>query len=473
MGSLREDLREQFPLARCPRAVRELVRAGAGDERWALACSGGPDSLFLLHWWAAQFPERVARTRVLHFDHGVRATGGEEAARVRAWAEGEGYGCAMGRREETGPASEAVLREARFAFFGRQLGSAPTCRHLLLGHNRDDAVETLFLRLARGSHPEGLAAPRAVARHRQPLAHLRVRPLLGLPAAEIRAFLRERGIEPVHDPSNDHPGPERNRIRQQVLPAWEAALGRDAAAGLLRSQEELAEWADHLAREAEPFLEPDRLAGAEAIEVRELRRCDPALQRFVLQRWAMRLEQPVAPRVMDALVAILGEGGDGAWTVSGGRRLVLEGEWLRREEPVETPVGWDPVGWASGVSLHGPAGDRLERRTLSVGAESVVPGRADPDREAFLGMPGDRVLQVRRWRPGDRYRPLGAPGSRKLQDLFTDRGISRSRRRQLPVVEIPGKGIAWVPGLPPAEACRVNPERPWVLHLTYRPPSRS
>ena len=474
MAPLRQELRERFPLGRCPRAVEDLLRADDGDRPWALACSGGPDSLFLLYWWAAHFPGRVPRTRVLHFDHRVRPHGAKEAARVRSWAEGEGFPCAVGSRAETGPAPEAELRAARFAFFGRELQVSPPCRHLLVGHNRDDAVETLLLRLARGSHPEGLAAPRAVARHRTPFPHWRLRPLLGWSAAEIRAFLRERGVEPTYDSSNDGLGPERNRIRHQVLPAWEAALGREAAAGLLRSQEELAEWADHFAEEAEPFLAGAGAAEAgEELRVGELRGRSPALRRFVLQRIFAQWEQPVAPAVVDSLVATLGRGGDGRWSVAGGSRLHLEGDWLRREQSSEVPVGWASVTWPPSVQLHGPDGDRLDRRKLSNAEPAADLRQADPGREAFLGVRGDPLLRVRRWEAGDRYRPLGAPGTRKLQDLFTDRRIDRLVRRLLPVVEIPGQGIVWVPGLPPAEPFRVDRGHASVLHLTYRPPSRS
>lgn len=54
-------------------------------------------------------------------------------------------------------------------------------------------------------------------------------------------------------------------------------------------------------------------------------------------------------------------------------------------------------------------------------------------------------LQVRSWRPGDRFRPWGLKGSKKLQDLFVDAKIPREEREQIPVV-MDQKGIVWVPG---------------------------
>jgi tRNA(Ile)-lysidine synthase len=79
--------------------------------------------------------------------------------------------------------------------------------------------------------------------------------------------------------------------------------------------------------------------------------------------------------------------------------------------------------------------------------------------------PGDGVLdadalatplEVRPWRAGDRMRPLGLDGTRRLQDLFTDRKVPRERRRALPVVLSAGE-IAWVPGVATGERFRVTP----------------
>jgi tRNA(Ile)-lysidine synthase len=60
------------------------------------------------------------------------------------------------------------------------------------------------------------------------------------------------------------------------------------------------------------------------------------------------------------------------------------------------------------------------------------------------GRPG-RVT-VRNRRPGDRLRPLGAPGSRKLKDVLIDRGVPRRQRDRLPLLCWAGE-IAWVPGI--------------------------
>ena len=76
-------------------------------------------------------------------------------------------------------------------------------------------------------------------------------------------------------------------------------------------------------------------------------------------------------------------------------------------------------------------------------------------------------LLVRQWRDGDRYLPLGAPGTRKLQDCFTDAKIPAGERKQLPVVCWRAGGILWIPGFPPEDHVKVTPGTVLALRLTY------
>ena len=73
-------------------------------------------------------------------------------------------------------------------------------------------------------------------------------------------------------------------------------------------------------------------------------------------------------------------------------------------------------------------------------------------------------LTVRSRRPGDKYRPLGAPGTKKLKEILRAKKIPRAERDILPVF-LSGKKIAWVPGLPVAERCKLKPRTSSVLFI--------
>lgn len=95
--------------------------------------------------------------------------------------------------------------------------------------------------------------------------------------------------------------------------------------------------------------------------------------------------------------------------------------------------------------------------------------RGDPRRAALAlpePLPAPAVATARHRRPGDRLRPLGGPGERKLKDLLIDRRVAARERDRLPIVEIGGR-IAWVPGVAIDERFRLAPgtEVAWRFEL--------
>jgi tRNA(Ile)-lysidine synthase len=75
-------------------------------------------------------------------------------------------------------------------------------------------------------------------------------------------------------------------------------------------------------------------------------------------------------------------------------------------------------------------------------------------------------LQVRAWRPGDRFHPFGLEGhQKKLQDFLVDLKVPRSARRRIPLVVAP-EGIVWVAGYRTDHRFRVTESTRRVLRLT-------
>jgi tRNA(Ile)-lysidine synthase len=97
----------------------------------------------------------------------------------------------------------------------------------------------------------------------------------------------------------------------------------------------------------------------------------------------------------------------------------------------------------------------------------ILSGEISPEKEVWMTTVNS-PLKVRSWQPGDRYRPLGAPGRRKLQDCFVDLGIEQNERHCLPIVCDSDDKILWVPGLPPSHLHRLTVNTRWALRLTYQ-----
>ncbi len=76
-------------------------------------------------------------------------------------------------------------------------------------------------------------------------------------------------------------------------------------------------------------------------------------------------------------------------------------------------------------------------------------------------------LRARSPRPGDRFRPLGAPGAKSVSRYLMERRVDRERRRQVPLVVSEGRGIVWVVGHGVSEASRVQAGAQRVLRLSW------
>jgi tRNA(Ile)-lysidine synthase len=215
-------------------------------ERWAVALSGGSDSVALLLALLAHWPERARGLVALHFDHRLRGAESTADARFcRGLCAELGVEYVGGRwASRSRQTSEAGAREARFVFIERAM-RARRIRVLWLGHQQDDVAETMLMRLARGSGAAGLAAPRPVhlfePERGRPGGRFHVRPLLTLGKREIAKALRGAGAPWREDSSNANASHFRNRLRKSVIGGWVKASERDALAGAALSRELLEE----------------------------------------------------------------------------------------------------------------------------------------------------------------------------------------------------------------------------------------
>lgn len=278
-----EELAVALPRERLHPAVVAWAEACPRRTAWAVAFSGGADSLALLLLVWAHWPERRTRLKALHFNHRLR---GRESRADEAFCAAvcAGLGVPMVRNEWRGAhrgASEAEARAARMEFFERE------GRVLWLGHQQNDIAETMLMRLARGSGAAGLAAPRPLNAPARGRVH--ARPLLTLKKHEIGMKLRAAGIPWREDKSNGGGRFLRNRMRHDVVSAWMGTSERDALAGAARSRELLEE--DDAALEA--WLESLSAVRADGtLVLKNLAGKPRALARRALHRWL--LAQPKA-----------------------------------------------------------------------------------------------------------------------------------------------------------------------------------
>jgi tRNA(Ile)-lysidine synthase len=205
-----------------------------GEASLGVAVSGGPDSLALLLLCDAAFPNRTFAATV---DHGLRPESANEAAFVALLCQSMGVPHVV-LKPDSAPKGNVSdwARQVRY----RALEDWAADRNLaaiLTGHHADDQLETVIMRLNRGSGVVGLSGIRA----RQGKV---VRPLLSWRRSELLALVEAAGIAPVEDPSNRDDRFDRARLRKALAGAeWLDPLASTQSAAALAQADEALEWA--------------------------------------------------------------------------------------------------------------------------------------------------------------------------------------------------------------------------------------
>ncbi|MFN8543440.1 MAG: tRNA lysidine(34) synthetase TilS [Candidatus Binatia bacterium] len=426
-------------------------------EHLLVAVSGGPDSTALAAGLAELAPARGLALTLAHVDHGLRgAEGAHDRAHVEALAARLAAPCEVRAVAVTpGPNLEARARRARYRALA-DVAATVGAQRIVTAHTQDDQVETLLLRLLRGTGRRGLGAMR-VRRGRL------WRPLLDTTRVDVRHFLALRNLPAVIDRTNAELRFTRNRVRRVLIPLLAAEfnprIGPQLAALAARMQDEEELLAREAASRASALGEGERLAVGVAAEPR-------ALGRRIVRTWlaATTRRLPSAGHV-ERVLALAGAGRPGAIAVPGPARVVREGAWLvcrPGRDPDRTRLSaWvapgetfaHPAGlWALHVSAPGP-------RTADVLA-GATPARAVFDADALP----DRLL-VRSPAPGDRIHVAGV-GTRKVQDVLVDARVPRETRPSVPLV-LAGEVVVWVAGVTRGSVAAVTPQTQRVITVVF------
>jgi tRNA(Ile)-lysidine synthetase-like protein len=444
----------------------------AADDRVVVAFSGGPDSTALLLGMsrlARRMSGQGVRLIAAHLDHGLDAgSAGRAGAAARLAARLE-VPMVLERRpvlelRRPGESLEAAARRLRYGFLD-EVRRRTGARYVATAHHRDDQAETVLLRLAFGSGVAGLAGIRRVH-------GAVVRPLLGVAQADLEAVVAAAGLVPVEDPTNRDLGAARNRVRHRLLPDLAAAVP-DLAARLAGLAERARRAGGALERRLDQLLEIERISGGPggvAVDRRALEALPSELLPFAFALLHRRAGAPY-PAARTARTELLRQlGRPGRIACDCGDGWIWRGEdgrlTLRRREEEGSPSSFTYTLEIPG-ELEIPEVALRIRLTL----QPVEPWMLAGSRlRAGLALPvaaGDRVT-VRSRRPGDRVRPLGAGGSRKLKDVLIDRRVPRGERDRLPLLCVGGH-IAWVPGVTIDQRFRLTGEpTAWVAEVTTR-----
>ncbi len=447
------------------------------ETRVVAAVSGGADSVALVHLLRALHDQRaLSLVGVAHFNHQLRPAADADERFCEETAAALGVAC-LAEREDIGALArrsrqsiEHAARTARHAFFerARRYFGADV---VALGHTTDDQAETFLLRLIRGAGARGLAAM-------HPRTGTIIRPLLDCRRLDLRAWLGARGLGFVHDESNEDVSVPRNRIRAELVPLLERRFN-PGIVGVLAGEADLArdewQWMEALVDERWPHV--CRREGPRwRLDAESLARASNALVRMVVRRAMVEAGgREVSLRDVDRLVELIKRGG-AAFDAPGHRVERVGPDVVLTSRPrgargrpaaAGAPVNFFsyPLSIPGEVALP-EAGCILTADVATAGGPPAVSGSGT---STFVRRDRCQALAVRNRRPGDRFRPIGLGGAKKLQDFFVDRKVARHLRDRVPIVVDDSDRIVWVAGHAIDEEFRVSDASQAVIILSLRP----
>ncbi len=434
------------------------------DEIW-IACSGGLDSMALLHLAQEFVISRRISLGVIHLNHNLRPEAAADEWFVADCAFKAGLPLVLGQARDlrskaadSGHSLETLARNYRYAFFKRLLKLRQQAV-LMTAHNASDQVETILMNLMRGS---GLRGIKGIPARRGRIG----RPLLEVTRSHLAEYVRENRISFREDPSNLSLEFSRNRIRHELLPVIRNLGGdgveeRIAGAGLrLAADLKIIDCRiDDLWREIE------YLDNGIAISRRSLQESEMELRPHFIARMIRRagaVKQVSAP-ILNKLSELVGENGKqqlshydlGAGLVfkTFAEFVVVGREECLRKLALAVPEYQIVLSDYGFFHLPNGLGD-LELQPFKSSAVKIFSkDDCNPDlsgskcREFITADRLEFPLVLRNRRPGDRFQPLGLDGkSCKLKKFFHARSLSLYQRSAKPLLCNGDGAIIWVVG---------------------------
>jgi tRNA(Ile)-lysidine synthase len=424
------------------------------EDRILLAVSGGIDSVVMAHLFA----EAGYDCAIAHCNFQLR---GEDSERDESFVRSLANSLEMpvfvkcfdveAEMKQRHISLQMAARDLRYEWFD-QLLSEHQMDHVATAHNKNDAIETFFLNLSRGSGIRGLTG---IPARRGKI----IRPLLFATRSQIQAYQRDNKLEFSQDSSNLETKYQRNKIRHDVLPVMEQINPSfmDVMEGNMERLGEIFEIYDRSIRNKRASLF-DEKHGKISIQTDKLLELSP------LRTWLYELFSPFGFTRMqcEGIEKILGAG-PGRQSISTTHRLYKD-----RDRMILVPSGSpgferyyldDPE---KPSSLPFPMDmEVLDRNELE--------GFPDDPKTACLDLEEIHFpLIIRRWMYGDYFFPLGMEQMKKLSDFFVDEKVPVPEKESAWIMAT-GKKIVWIMGYRIDHRFRITHSTKRVLKLRFQP----
>jgi len=441
-------------------------------DKVIVAVSGGPDSICLLHILNSIKAMFNLTLYAAHLNHCLR---GEEADKdeeyVKAFCKNIGIECFSRRVDvnklsrEKALSSESAGREARYVFFNELLDKLGADK-IALAHNANDQAETVLMRIIRGSGMEGLIGIKPIR------GNIFVRPLINIRRESIESYCRENLLQPRIDKTNLENIYSRNKVRLELIPYIMDNFNSDVISAINRL-------ADTISKDNE-YLE-------EIAHKKYKSYCDEKDNKVIINKEVFLEKEAILTRILRlSLNAVKGN----LYNVEKkhiydiinlqkcgtGKKLTLPDGIIGFNNYENIELSISKVALSNGVKdeyiIKINEKVNLSAFDIEVSARLINNDKKINFKENshvkyfdYDKINGNIIIRTRK--DGDKFKPFGMKGSKKLKDFFMDLKIPQDERKEIPLICF-GETIAWVVNYRISENFKVDKETRNILEIKVK-----
>lgn len=395
--------------------------------------SGGPDSMCLLNLLINLREKFNLKIICAHVNHGLRKESDSEKIFVENYCANNNVIFEYMKIDNyhNNKFSENEAREKRYTFFN-ELIKKYKAKYLMTAHHGDDLIETILMRIVRGSNLKGYAG---ISRISEKENYQIIRPLISASKKEIIEYLNLNNIDYVIDESNKDQKYTRNRYRQQVLPFLEQE-DKNVNLKFLKYSEELNKYNKYITKIIKDKIK--NIYNNNTINISELLKEDEFIIEKIIEYVIMDIQSYYLFNISDKqfmhIMNLLKSSGNKQISLSDGfiarksyNNLYIEKNKIS-EEYEYTFV--DKVQIENKIIEQINSSSEKSNFVLRINSEEIT-------------LP----IIIRTVHKGDKIKIKNLNGSKKVSDIFIDAKIDKEKRKCYPIVTDSKNNIIWIPGI--------------------------
>lgn len=394
-----------------------------------VGCSGGPDSMCLLDILYKNGYNVVCA----HVNHKIRKESDDEYIFIEKFCKERNIPFEGLELEPYCGQNESYYRKKRYNFY-KDLADKYETKFIMTAHHADDLIETVLMRISRGSHLKGyMGFPKIYDEGKYKI----IKPLIFYTKQEINQYNETNGIPSVHDSTNDEDKYTRNRYRHHLLPFLkeENPLVHKKFLKYNETLEEAVDFIDKSVKRALAKNYANKTLNASLFENE-----DPYIQKKEIEYILKDIYGNDIDKIRDKhLSEIL--------------KLIRKGKnfSLNLPDAIEVVREYDKIRFKKKKDVHDNYKIELTDKTILPNDDEIHIVTSSQDTTNWtIRLNSNSIclpIYIRNKRPGDKICIKNMVNSKKVSDIFIDCKVPKSERDAFPVVTDKNDDIIWLPGL--------------------------